>query len=93
MNPLTPLGTHSAPGPQGLGSHGSGASTQIWSSQTNPLSQSGSLYNYPRSTSGTGANTTDVELEEGVRDVETNFGDIIEYTREREMIIATKEAD
>ena len=39
------------------------------------------------------ANMTDAELEEGVRDVETNFGDIIEYTREREMIIATKETD
>ena len=39
------------------------------------------------------ANMSDAELEEGVRDVETNFGDIIEYTREREMIIATKETD
>ena len=36
---------------------------------------------------------TDAQLEEGVRDVETNFGDIIEYSREREMIIATKETD
>ena len=39
------------------------------------------------------ANMTDAQLEEGVRDVEINFGDIIEYTREREMIIATKETD
>ena len=39
------------------------------------------------------ANMTDAQLEEGVRDVEINFGDIIEYTREREMILATKETD
>ena len=39
------------------------------------------------------ANMTHAELEEGVRDVEINFGDIIEYTREREMIIAVKEID
>jgi len=39
------------------------------------------------------ANMTQAELEEGVRDVENNFGDIIEYTREREMIIAVKEID
>ena len=36
---------------------------------------------------------TDGELEEVVTDVEIKFGDIIEYTREREMIIATKEMD
>ena len=39
------------------------------------------------------ASMTQAELEEGVRDVEINFGDIIEYSREREMIIAVKEID
>ena len=38
------------------------------------------------------ANMSTQELEEGVRDVEENFGDIIEYNREREMIIAAKES-
>ena len=36
------------------------------------------------------ADLSDAELEEGVRDVEDNFGEVIEYSREREMIIARK---
>ena len=38
------------------------------------------------------ADLSDAELEEGVRDVEDNFGEVIEYSREREMIIARKTA-
>ena len=39
------------------------------------------------------ADLSDAELEEGVRDVEDNFGEVIEYSREREMIIARKTTD
>ena len=37
------LGLQEVPGPQGLGSHGSGLSTHRWSLHTRPYSQSGSI--------------------------------------------------
>ena len=33
---------------------------------------------------------TDEEIEEGIKDVQENFGDIIKYITEMEIIIATK---
>ena len=36
------------------------------------------------------ANLTDEQIEEGVKELNDNYGDTVEYTTEREMIIATK---
>ena len=36
------------------------------------------------------ANLTDEQIEEGVKELDENYGDIVEYSTEREMIIATK---